>query len=296
MKVQVEEQYKEKFLTIESSGNSDANVFEIGFQSCRPGGIFENYIPPHNVLHFIVRGTGTFKVRNEEYTVGAGQGMLSPKNTPVTYHPSEKDPWCYAWFHFSGVKFGEYLNLMNINSRTPIYNISDPTYCMQRIEKLRNKYINGGSRLAMETEALSVCYDLMARLLTDNEQRTTIYSLESSQQMQYVEKAIQYMREHLGEGILVTQISSVIGLNANYLSSLFKDATGLSLQQYLIRLRLQTALAMLTEDKISVAEVAARVGYKSSASFCKAFHQIYGITPESSRHDLLGFAGRRIGL
>lgn len=296
MEMQFAERHKEKFLTLESSGNSDANVFEVGFQECRPGMIFENYIPPHNVLHFIVQGTGTFKVRNEEYVVGPGQGMFSPKDTPVTYHASEEDPWYYAWFHFSGLKFAEYLNLLNINSRTPIYRVENPVYCAQRIESLYREYIGGGNRLVQEAKALGICYDLFSQLLLDNEQRTTIYSMEASQQAQYVERAIQYMRGHLGEGILVTQISSAIGLNPNYLSALFKDETGLSLQQYLIRLRLQTALTLLTESNISVAEVAVQVGYKSSAAFCKAFHQLYGITPESGRHNELGFASRRIGL
>ena len=278
----MEQIMEEKFLTLESLGNSDANVFEIGFQDCSSNRLCENYIPPHNVVHFIVKGHGIFKVKNTEYEVGPGFGMFSPKDVPVTYHTSEDDPWYYVWFHFSGIKFAEYLNQMNINTRSPIYKVSNAEYCRQRIETMYHQYGNCTDKTLVEAQALSLCYDLFARLMEDNPQRT-VYSHEETQQVKYVEQSIQYMRGHVHEGIKVTQVSSAVGLNSNYLSALFKDETGLSLQQYLIRLRLQTAMQILSDSDLSIAEVAAMVGYQTSAAFCKAFHALYGITPESGR-------------
>ena len=51
----------------------------------------------------------------------------------------------------------------------------------------------------------------------------------------------------------------------------------------MIRLRMQTARSLLIDTENSVADVARMVGYKNSASFCKAFKKTYHTTPGAYR-------------
>ena len=273
----------EKFRSLKGSGNSDANLFEVGFQECKPGHYVPNYIPPHNVLHFIISGKGVFKVRNKEYIVEPGSGMFSPQNVPVTYHADKEDPWVYAWIHFSGARMEEYLNRISINSKFPIYQVRDAQECKNLIIWMYDYLAVHHDPLMVDIHSLRLCYDLLAHIVEDNPNRHMTYTSSERQQLKYVEQAIVYMQTHLGEDIKVPEIASNIGLNSNYLSGLFKTETGMSLQQYLIRMKLQSSIYLLMDTDLPISLIAQQVGYGSTAAFCKAFRNMYGKAPTEGR-------------
>lgn len=64
-----------------------------------------------------------------------------------------------------------------------------------------------------------------------------------------------------------------------HLSRQFKRETGFSLPQYLRRLRMERAAALLAEGKYQVTEVAMLVGYSSLSAFNKAFVEAHGVCP-----------------
>lgn len=48
---------------------------------------------------------------------------------------------------------------------------------------------------------------------------------------------------------------------------------------YMLALRVQTARRLLTETNLSIADVAADIGFYDQSHFCKRFREIAGITP-----------------
>ncbi|MBP1962913.1 response regulator transcription factor [Paenibacillus aceris] len=68
-------------------------------------------------------------------------------------------------------------------------------------------------------------------------------------------------------------------INANYLSNLFHQETGMTYTQYLTQHRLTEAKKWLRETNLKIYEVCEKVGYKDPAYFSRIFKTIEGIAP-----------------
>lgn len=77
------------------------------------------------------------------------------------------------------------------------------------------------------------------------------------------------------------EIAAVSGLSANYLTTLFKQATGYSLHQYVVRQRVEKAKTLLHRDDFSIGEIAQRVGFYDSAHLNRHFKRLTGVTPKA---------------
>lgn len=63
------------------------------------------------------------------------------------------------------------------------------------------------------------------------------------------------------------------------LKNYFRGVYGQNLSAYLLELRLKRAVALLAETRLSVAEIAAQVGYANQSKFAKVFREKYGAPP-----------------
>lgn len=93
-----------------------------------------------------------------------------------------------------------------------------------------------------------------------------------------------YIAEHYSEPLTRESLASLVYLNADYLSRLFKKYTGLTLMDYVIWERMERAKQMLLESSLSVSEIALEVGYSNTAYFTKMFKKhTNGVTPREYR-------------
>lgn len=65
----------------------------------------------------------------------------------------------------------------------------------------------------------------------------------------------------------------------NYLSSLFSSVEGITLEQYIIRQKIEKAKELLFYDELNLSEIATRLGYSSVAHLSAQFKKITGMTP-----------------
>lgn len=101
-----------------------------------------------------------------------------------------------------------------------------------------------------------------------------------------------YIRYHLDERIALGELAQRVGLNASYLSTLFKRETGLSLTEYVQRERVATAKNMLKYSDHSATQIATALGFSSQSYFTRVFRQATGFTPTEYRrrfHHSTGF-------
>lgn len=80
------------------------------------------------------------------------------------------------------------------------------------------------------------------------------------------------------------------GLSRSRFAELFTARLGMPVARYLAEWRLQKARKLLSETRLSVAEIAHRVGYESLPSFTRRFTRQFGIGPGRFRRDGLGLA------
>lgn len=85
--------------------------------------------------------------------------------------------------------------------------------------------------------------------------------------------------------VTIREISDALSLSSGHLSRLYSRSTGMTLEEYLIRQRVELAKRMLLDPRLNVAEVAERCGFCNPAYFASVFKKYAHCTPR-------GFASR----
>lgn len=107
----------------------------------------------------------------------------------------------------------------------------------------------------------------------------------SSVNIRHVVEMVRFIMENLAEPIRNADVARVTGLHENYALSLFTQTMRLPMKQFIIRMRLLRARALLTESSMAIATVAENSGFTSISQFYHHFRQNYAMTPHSVREN-----------
>lgn len=99
-----------------------------------------------------------------------------------------------------------------------------------------------------------------------------------------VRAALEYVDRSLEKPFTMRDVASSVHLNPSYFSVLFKEEIGMTFSEYVTRRRLQRAKEMLLRTRLTVTEIAERVGYQSAKHFTKMFRQYEGASPGDFRN------------
>lgn len=99
---------------------------------------------------------------------------------------------------------------------------------------------------------------------------------------------LQEVREYIQANFMdpdlsLDRLNEEFGLNAKYLSQLFKDRFGEGFMDFLIKLRMDRAKQLLLETSEPIQTISGKVGYVNVISFTRAFKKITGLTPGDFR-------------
>ena len=96
----------------------------------------------------------------------------------------------------------------------------------------------------------------------------------------------QYIRQHMAQGVTISMLSQASGYNADYLSRIFRNATGETIGQYLNAYRMRVILSLMREEGLSVDEIARRTGFASRSYFNRFVRRATGMNPKTLRMSL----------
>ena len=94
-----------------------------------------------------------------------------------------------------------------------------------------------------------------------------------------VASAIDYIRRNLDRDISRSEIAEAIFLNPEYLSRLFKKETGVALNEFIVREKIEQAKSMLKGTGIPVSLIALKMGYTNFSYFSQVFKRHTGLSP-----------------
>ena len=92
-----------------------------------------------------------------------------------------------------------------------------------------------------------------------------------------------YIAEHYAEKLTLTGIANQFYISPYYLSRMFKKSINLSLIEYINGVRIKAAQNLIERSSGSIAEIAAKTGFMTTAHFRRVFKDATGLSPQQYR-------------
>lgn len=97
---------------------------------------------------------------------------------------------------------------------------------------------------------------------------------------------IDYCDDHLDASLSLEKLSQLTHLSVYRFAHLFKNTTGVSPHQYILKRRAERAMQLLGSGIYSLTQIAYMLGYTDQAHFCKTFKAATGFSPSHFMKDL----------
>jgi len=102
-------------------------------------------------------------------------------------------------------------------------------------------------------------------------------------QKESIEMAVKYLNKHYLENFDLKNLLKISAMSRSSFMTHFRNITGYSPKQHMIRKRIAYAVSRMTEKKLTLTEIAIECGFHDSSHFYKSFLHITGETPRTYR-------------
>lgn len=239
----------------------------------------------HQLL-FVRGGQGHVRLAGgESFTFGPMQYMLLPADLPHEYFPVSDEPWEVGYISFSGTKVKSLLEHFGLES-CELHNMMDADSVWSVLEELWK--IADDNEEGSEWEGARLLYNLLLelnRVKLNQEQMNQQPAIPSTADLSkdVVLQAANYLNEHYNENISLSNVASSLGYTHQYLNKLFHKTYGMSMLQYVQKLRLEKAIHLLSSNEmITIKDIAGYVGMETNY-FIRTFRKATGLTPDQYR-------------
>ena len=136
------------------------------------------------------------------------------------------------------------------------------------------------SRLYAESLANVLAVHLLRYYTRDGDKLRTAFGGLSGRKLN---QATEFIQENIGRDLGITEIANAVDLSPFHFARSFKQATGVSPHQYLIKSRIERAKALLAQSELPIVEVGFRAGFKNQSHFTTLFRKLTSMTPKAYR-------------
>ena len=99
----------------------------------------------------------------------------------------------------------------------------------------------------------------------------------------YHDKALTYIRSHIGEPITRAEIADALHISESHLSHILRETAGCGCKELITQEKMRHAQHLLRNSRLPIGNVAQACGYDSFAYFSKVYRDYYGIKPSDER-------------
>ena len=98
-------------------------------------------------------------------------------------------------------------------------------------------------------------------------------------------RVVEFIEEHLAEEISLAALAELVDLSHYHFARTFTQSFGAPPHRYHMARRMDRAKGLLQRPALSVTQIGARIGFRETSSFTRAFRKFTGLTPtEYRRH------------
>jgi AraC-like DNA-binding protein/mannose-6-phosphate isomerase-like protein (cupin superfamily) len=98
-----------------------------------------------------------------------------------------------------------------------------------------------------------------------------------------VERCLGYIHEHYARSFDIDELASQVAVSPSYLFRLFKKRMDVTPMHYRNLVRIDKAKLLLADQRLTVDDVAERVGFEDPKYFARVFRELAGTTPSAYR-------------
>lgn len=255
-----------------------------------PNALVSHAHPGIYEAHFVVDGCLAFHARQQDFDVTGGMVFLTKpgevhSGVDTTLQPAE---WYWIHLHFPpasalpGLTRAETRNLSESFAKTSLclFPGSDPLRdCFERI---LTEHRNPTEHSLVIARAQ--LHELMVRLIRDHDR--AMLNSDSAGLSAEIRQAIAWIDRNLGEPLSIPDLAASSGLSQSHFRQRFHKETGFSPSDFLTRRRVLRAKQLLRGHRMSITEIAFRLGFQSSPYFAAVFKKLTGMTPSEYREHL----------
>ena len=262
--------------------NLDLKLYYCGTQNCSPNHSWGPAIKEHFKIHYIHKGKGIFRLGNKTYHLKEGQGFLICPSVIAYYKADDKEPWSYSWCAFDGINAEAYLKRANLTNANPIFEYNKDDKVIKCFEEMIQAT---DSEKSSDLRLQSLLYLFLATIVDETVLDSSCEESKTNKNM-YINKAIDFIHINYSRKIRVFDVTKFIGLDRKYISKLFKDIVGVTIQDYLISFRINKAKEMMKDKQLSIGDISRSVGYDNPLIFSKIFKKVNGLSPSKYRDSM----------
>lgn len=138
-----------------------------------------------------------------------------------------------------------------------------------------------GGRLYIETLVTQIILHLLRHYGHARTFPPTSDAASKHQLVQRLRPAVDYIHDHLSDGLSLNDLAATVHLTPYYFSRMFRQAYGVSPYQYVIRQRVEKAQHLLHNPRLTVAQVALMVGFADHSHLIRHYKRRFGRTPRA---------------
>jgi len=228
---------------------------------------------PHNCIHYVVEGYGYLKIKDQLFSLSAGQTFFIPHGNSAAYW-SGGGGWKYIWINFDEWEFfGEILQKTAFSLQSPVCDTTEEQrQLFEKIRSLKWKLRNGNryQTIGLTVELLASfieTYPSTAQLQEDASFKSLISFIDNN-----------FYRKDMDLELL----TRATGYSRSTLYERFHKEMNCTPGEYIRRRRMMRARHMLYTTDLPIRLIAASVGYEDPLYFSRIFHGEMGYSP--SRH------------
>lgn len=245
----------------------------IYYEHCEPGWHVPQESTNNHILVLMTEGEISYNVDGEIFVMAKGDILFIPEGALRSAENKRKEPHNMYAAHFRYDGDGEGLPILYAprSVKTKLLNFN---YMKHRFSLLTQYWLRRSPYSAI------LCHSTMLEMLAALNEESDSQS-NPGKSRGIVMQLQHYILTRYREPITVADLAAHVDLTPNYTSSLFKQATGMTLTDYIQQIRISAACDLLTNSQMNIAEISEFLGFCEPSYFNKVFRKVRGISPSA---------------
>lgn len=264
-----------------SKNDYDINLRYCGYETCAPNFRMNPHVRSEYLIHYVTSGKGLFTCENQTFPLNQHDIFMIRPSQISSYETDPEFPLSFSWFAFAGEKVEQHISLLGFSRSCPIKKLP-PRYSIDEYIHLLVEHLNTPG-YQNEFEIQSIIYSIMSNMEQAYSRSSNYRKNNQTITFVHVKRAKSYIKCNYIYPITVTDVAKHVGLERSYLSKIFHQCTGKTLQNYLLDVRIHRSKFLLERTNYTIKEISYSVGITDEYYFSRIFRQVVGVPPSQYR-------------